>query len=67
MKPALVDTDILSMLFRGNANVVAQFQLYLAEHRQINLSMIIGDGHFVQKLAQIVQVLDGCPKVFLWV
>ncbi len=40
MKPVLIDTDILSMFFRGNANVVAQFQAYLAEHRQINLSIV---------------------------
>ena len=40
MKPALVDTDILSMFFRGNTNVVAQFQTYLKEHRQINLSIV---------------------------
>lgn len=40
MKPALIDTDILSMFFRGNVNVVAQFQSYLAEHRQISLSIV---------------------------
>lgn len=40
MKPALIDTDILSMFFRGNVNVVSQFQAYLAEYRQINLSIV---------------------------
>jgi len=40
VKPALIDTDILSMFFRGNANVVAQFQTYSAEHRQISLSLV---------------------------
>ena len=40
MKPALIDTDILSMFFRGNANVVSQFQTYLAEYRQLNLSIV---------------------------
>lgn len=40
MKPALVDTDILSMFFRGNPTVVSHFQTYLNEYRQINLSII---------------------------
>jgi tRNA(fMet)-specific endonuclease VapC len=40
VKPALIDTDILSMFFRGNANVVSQFQAYLAQYRQINLSIV---------------------------
>ena len=40
MKPVLIDTDILSMFFRGNAKVIAQFQVYLSEHRQINLSIV---------------------------
>jgi tRNA(fMet)-specific endonuclease VapC len=40
VKPALIDTDILSMFFRGNANVVAQFQAYIAEHSQISLSIV---------------------------
>jgi tRNA(fMet)-specific endonuclease VapC len=40
VKPALIDTDILSMFFRGNTNVVSQFQAYLTEHRQINLSIV---------------------------
>ena len=40
MKPILIDTDILSMFFRGNPTVVAQFDAYLAEHQQISLSII---------------------------
>ncbi|MBN3910854.1 MAG: type II toxin-antitoxin system VapC family toxin [Nostoc sp. NMS1] len=40
MKPALIDTDILSLFFRGNTNVVAQFQNYLITYRQINISII---------------------------
>ncbi|MBU7582846.1 MAG: type II toxin-antitoxin system VapC family toxin [Nostoc sp. TH1S01] len=40
MKPALIDTDILSLFFRGNANVVAQFQAYLSIYPQINISII---------------------------
>jgi tRNA(fMet)-specific endonuclease VapC len=40
VKPALIDTDILSMFFRGNANVVSQVQAYLAKYRQINLSIV---------------------------
>lgn len=40
MKPALVDTDILSMFFRGNRAVVSCFEIYLNEHRQINLSIV---------------------------
>ena len=40
MKPALVDTDILSMFFRGNRIVVSRFEAYLNEHAQINLSIV---------------------------
>lgn len=40
MKPTLIDTDILSLFFRGQPNVVAQFQAYLAEYRAINFSII---------------------------
>lgn len=40
MKPALIDTDILSLFFRGNANVINQFQAYLAIYNQINISII---------------------------
>ena len=40
MKVSLVDTNILSMFFRGHPQVVAKFQAYLAEYDTINLSMI---------------------------
>lgn len=40
MKPALIDTDILSLFFRGQAAVVRQFQAYLETHEAINLSII---------------------------
>jgi len=40
MKPTLVDTDILSLFFRKNRNVVAHFREYLKEYGQINLSII---------------------------
>ncbi|WP_083798975.1 hypothetical protein [Coleofasciculus chthonoplastes] len=40
MKPALVDTDILSMFFRGNPAVVSNVQTYLNKYRKINLSII---------------------------
>jgi tRNA(fMet)-specific endonuclease VapC len=40
VKSALVDTDILSLFFRGNPTVVSHFQTYLIEYQQINLSII---------------------------
>ncbi|MDP2807713.1 MAG: type II toxin-antitoxin system VapC family toxin [bacterium] len=40
MKPALVDTDILSLFFRNNHNVVLNFKSYLVRHGKINLSII---------------------------
>ncbi|GET43971.1 type II toxin-antitoxin system VapC family toxin [Microseira wollei] len=40
MKPALVDTDILSMFFRGNRTVVSRFEAYFNEHAQINISIV---------------------------
>ncbi|OKH31198.1 VapC toxin family PIN domain ribonuclease [[Phormidium ambiguum] IAM M-71] len=40
MKLALIDTDILSMFFRGNSNVVAKFQAYLTVHPKINISIV---------------------------
>jgi tRNA(fMet)-specific endonuclease VapC len=40
VKPALVDTDILSMFFRDNPNVVVHFGEYLREYEKINLSII---------------------------
>lgn len=40
MTESLVDTDILSLFFRGNPQVVAQFESYLAEYDNINFSII---------------------------
>ena len=40
MKPSLIDTDILSMFFRGHGNVTTRFQEYLIEHGQISLSIV---------------------------
>lgn len=40
MKPVLVDTDILSMFFRNNPNVVPNFKKYLFQYEKINLSII---------------------------
>ncbi|MBU0702069.1 type II toxin-antitoxin system VapC family toxin [bacterium] len=40
MKPILIDTDILSLFFRNQHNVVLNFKNYLAQHEKINLSII---------------------------
>jgi tRNA(fMet)-specific endonuclease VapC len=40
MKPALIDTDILSLFFRGDSRVVACFEAYLTEHGRIIFSII---------------------------
>lgn len=40
MKPALIDTNILSLFFRGQAQVVANFASYLAEYPSITFSTI---------------------------
>jgi len=40
MKPVMVDTDILSMFFRNNHNVVSNFKEYFKEYERINLSII---------------------------
>ena len=40
MKASLVDTNILSLFFRGHSQVVVKFEAYLAEYDTINLSMI---------------------------
>jgi len=40
MKAALVDTNILSLFFRGHPQVVAGFGLYLEEYDTINISII---------------------------
>ncbi len=40
MKPALVDTNILSFFFRNHSLVVERFRAYLREHNKINISII---------------------------
>ena len=40
MNRALIDTDILSMFFKGNKNVVENFKTYLIEYDEINFSII---------------------------
>ena len=40
MKPALIDTDILSLFFRNDRNVVIYFNNYLNEYDSINFSII---------------------------
>ncbi len=40
MKPALVDTDILSMYFRGHKTVTEQFDNYRLRFGKINISII---------------------------
>jgi len=40
MKPTLVDTDILSLFFRGHPAVVARFAEYAEEHGSIAIAVI---------------------------
>ncbi len=40
MKPALVDTDILSMYFRGDKRVEANVEQFIEEYGKVNLSII---------------------------
>ncbi len=40
MKPVLIDTDILSLFFRGHPQVVTHFQSYTSVYPKINLSII---------------------------
>ncbi len=40
MKPTLIDTDILSMYFRGNEIVRANFENYIETHGKVNISII---------------------------
>lgn len=40
MKPALVDTDIVSLFLRGNRQVVQNFAVYLHEHGPVNISIV---------------------------
>jgi tRNA(fMet)-specific endonuclease VapC len=40
MKPALIDTNILSFFFRNSSLVVERFEAYLRVHNKINISII---------------------------
>jgi hypothetical protein len=40
VKPALIDTDILSLFFRGHPAVTARFETYLADFEKVNISII---------------------------
>jgi len=40
MKPALIDTDILSFFLRGHPKVVSHFDAYTKAYAKINLSII---------------------------
>lgn len=40
MKPAVIDTDILSGFFRGHEGIVSRFSRYLAVYSKINLTII---------------------------
>jgi tRNA(fMet)-specific endonuclease VapC len=40
MKPALIDTNILSFFFRNHSLIVERFQAYLNDHDKINISII---------------------------
>ncbi|KYC35678.1 twitching motility protein PilT [Scytonema hofmannii PCC 7110] len=40
MKPALVDTNILSLFFRNHPLVVEKFDAYIKEYGKINISII---------------------------
>lgn len=40
MKPSLIDTDILSLFFRGHAEVANHFAQYISAYNVINFSLI---------------------------
>ncbi len=40
MKPALIDTDILSFFLRHQKNVYNNFEKYLKEYTSINISIL---------------------------
>lgn len=40
VKPALIDTDVLSLFFRGHPAVTARFENYLADFEKVNISII---------------------------
>lgn len=40
MKPALIDTDVVSLFLRGDPNIKKHFAAYLERYRTVNLSII---------------------------
>ena len=40
MKPALIDTDILSLFFRNDLTVIEHFREYLQEHGGLDVSIL---------------------------
>ena len=40
MKPALIDTDILSLFFRNDLTVIGHFREYLHEHGGMDISIL---------------------------
>lgn len=40
MKPALIDTDILSLFFRNDLTVIEHFREYLQEHEGMDISIL---------------------------
>lgn len=40
VKPSLIDTDILSLFFKGHSRVTANFETYLDRYKKINISII---------------------------
>jgi len=40
MKPALIDTDILSLFFRNDLTVIEHFREYLQEHGRMTISIL---------------------------
>ncbi len=40
IKPALIDTDILSMFLKGRSKVMAHFETYLAQYDKVNFSIV---------------------------
>jgi len=40
VRPALIDTDIISMFLRGHRNVTGRFEAYLSEYGMIHFSIL---------------------------
>lgn len=61
----LVDTDILSMFFRGNASVVSRMEEYSKGHEKVYLSIItyyeiLSGLRHIEATRQIEQFLEFC-------